>query len=203
MTSEQLLLFSHLQVPARHLEWFRLANAGIYPERDAWFYPFKSRFLHAHALPDGFDVQVIVKKCWCGDGIYRGVDDHWPREFWQMCNRCGGSGVHRKDRVYLQRWLLGGRLYHKPVNRCEMTCEPDDVRNTITGLIKHEPVNEKRARRALLCLLLRYEPRTAFAYLRARWLVLNRRDRALLNRLDRWLAESGPGEPEFEVPVPF
>lgn len=92
----QLLLFRHLQVPAKHLEWFRLANAGDYNDRKTWFYPFKSRFLYTHALPDGFDVQVIVRKCYCGDGIFRGIDRDRPRCFWEMCHRCNGSGIHDK-----------------------------------------------------------------------------------------------------------
>jgi len=196
------LPFRHLQVPAKHLEWFHLANAGEYDERKAWFYPFKSRFLYTHALPDGYDLQVIVRKCYCGDGIFRGIDHDRPRCFWEMCHRCDGTGIHDKKRVYLRRWLLAGAVYHEPATIDAIGPNPT-IHETFEGYIKHEAVSPKVARRAMLRLMLRYEPRTAFAYLRARWTQLRRRPRALLNRLDRWLDAQMPGQPEYIDPIPF
>lgn len=151
------LPFPHFSVPARTVEWLRLANAGKFSEKKLWFYPFKTRFLRAHALPDGFDLQIITLKCWCGDGIWRGIDDAPPKDRWERCMKCGGTGIYLKKRIPLIRWLLNGHLFHEP--SILVTDHPRmEYRNTFDGLIGHEDVSDKVARRAMERLFLRYEP---------------------------------------------
>jgi hypothetical protein len=151
------LPFKRFNVPARHVEWLALANAGNYFEKKGWFYPFKTRFLRSHALPDGFDLQIITLKCWCGDGIYRGYDDCRPQDLWERCNRCNGTGIYLKKRIPLIRWMLGNRLFHEP-----STLVADSggmkYKEIFNGLIKHSEIPERTARRAMERLFLRYEP---------------------------------------------
>ena len=150
------------------MEWLTLANAGKYSEKKPWFYPFKTRFLRNHALPDGFDLQIITLQCWCGDGIFRGVDDMRPEIFWEPCMRCGGTGIYLKKRVPLIRWLVNGHLFHEPSQEFS---EPKDreYKNTFHGLIRHAEVPERAARRAMEKLMLRHEPDLFYQLWLSRW----------------------------------
>lgn len=150
------LPFKHLRVPDRHVRWLALANAGDFSDKHWWFYPFKTNFLRQHALPDGFDIQIIVKKCWCGDGIWRGNDYDVPERFWERCHKCGGTGIYLKKKIMLIRWVLNGSVFHEPATWFEGNkVQPHE---TIEGLVKHAPVDSKAARRAMERLFLRYDP---------------------------------------------
>lgn len=166
--NQLLLPFRNLRVDARHIEWLRLANAGDYPERKFWFYSFKTRFLRRHAVTDGLDLQTIVLKCWCGDGIFRGIDDNRPRKLWEKCHKCGGSGIYLTKHVVLIRWMIGGMIFHEPSNLIPHR-PGNDYRNRIDGLIRHEPVSSAVGRRAMLRLFLRYEPDTFLRFHEQRW----------------------------------
>ena len=162
------LPFKHLTVPPRHVQWLALANAGDYPDRKYTFYPFKTRFLRQHGITDGLDLQVITLKCYCGDGIFRGIDYDRPKAFWEPCHRCSGTGIYMVKNVVLLRWLLNGHLFHEPAKLILHT-EHIEYRNKIEGLVKHEPVCPRAARRAMEKLLLRYEPRTFYNLWMRRW----------------------------------
>lgn len=151
------------RVTERCIEWLWLANAGQYAEKKFWFYPFKTRFLRRHAITDGLDLQTIVKKCWCGDGIFRGVDHTAPRHFWETCNRCNGTGIYETHRVVLIRWSLGGKIFHEPSSLITWSRRAE-YKEQFEGLIKHPPVNNAAARRSFLRLLFRYEPNTLIRY---------------------------------------
>lgn len=161
------LPFERFTVPGRHIEWMMLANAGKFSEKKIWFYPFKTRFMREHALPDGFDLQIITLKCWCGDGIWRGIDNQIPERFWEQCGKCGGTGIYLKKRVPLIRWLLNGHLFHEPMQ--EFSEPTRNYRNEFQGLIQHEEVPERAARRAMEKLMLRYEPDLFHRLWVARW----------------------------------
>lgn len=162
------LPFKHLTVPDRHVKLLATANAADYPERKYWFYPFKTRFCRAHALPDGLDLQVITIKCYCGDGIFRGIDYDRPMAFWERCHRCGGTGIYLVKNIVLIRWLVNGHLFHEP-SRLILHTEHLDYRERFEGLIKHAAVDPKSGRRAMESLMLRYEPRTFYALWLNRW----------------------------------
>lgn len=162
------LPFKHFAVPAKHVAWMALANAGKFPEKKFWFYPFKTRFLRRHALPDGFDLQIITLKCWCGDGIFRGIDCQRAKKFWEPCDRCGGSGIYVTKRIPLIRWLIGDHLFHEPSPW--VADHPSmEYKQTFEGLIQHQEVPERSARRAMEKLMLRYEPETFLRLWMHRW----------------------------------
>lgn len=155
-------------VPQRHVEWLRIANAAEFNGKHFWFYPFKKRFLRAHAISDGLDLQIIVDKCWCGDGIWRGVEFSRPSQYWEICWKCNGTGVYRKRKVVLIRWLLNDTIFHEPSSLLEY--QPHfEYRTTHKGLIKHGDVPVGAGMRAFEKLLLRYEPVTFYRLFRERW----------------------------------
>lgn len=148
-------------LPGLHALWFHYANAADYgDDKKYWFYPFKNRLLMSRALPDGIDLQIIKRRCYCGDGIFRGRDHTAPEHYWQVCWRCEGTGIHRTDRVLLARYDLGGTIYHKPWRRLEEGEEwPFATHETLTGFVKHEHIPAHLGRLCFSRLLLRYEPR--------------------------------------------
>lgn len=175
MSQQPTLPFQHLRVPDSHLRWFRAANAGDYYEKRWLFYPFKQRFLHAHAITDGFDLQTIVKKCWCGDGIWRGRDDDLPKHLHQICFKCHGTAIYETKRIVLVRWLLNGTVFHTPSDKSFETWPKDThFKNRFDGLITHSDIaggaaTSAAARRAMERLLLRYEPQEFLKLWQTRW----------------------------------
>lgn len=165
--TQPVLPFKNLTVTAKHVEWLRLANAGDYSAKKGWFYPFKSRFCHAHGVADGQDLQVITLKCYCGDGIWRGTDDTLPEERWERCYKCSGTGIYLKKNILLVRWLVGGHLFHEP-SPFVYHEGSTPVKERFDGLIKHEDVDPAVARRCMERLMLRYEPETLKAFYIAR-----------------------------------
>ena len=153
----QLLLPILPPFPATHLRWLETANAAEYFDKHAVFYPLKSRLLRRFAVPDGYDVQTIKKPCWCGDGVWRGIDDQLPRALWERCHKCSGTGIYSNRQIALRRWLLNGTLFHEPAP--EVFIEDISPAEHINGLIKHSPTSSTAGNRAMLRLLLRYEPR--------------------------------------------
>lgn len=178
MTTQLPLPFADWQrIPARHVDWFALANAASYELKHSHFYPFKNRFLKRFAAPAGCDLQVIVKRCWCGDGIWRGSYHTLPEHLWEPCFRCSGTGVYETVHIVLSRWDLGGRIFHCPEHRVDD--EEGYYQEIIRGLIVHEcPAPARHAERAFFRLLLRYEPLTL-------WNILTMRMRHGATRL-RW-----------------
>jgi hypothetical protein len=162
--NQLLLPIKTLHVPERHVEWLKQANSAEYWEKRHWFYRFKTRFLRAHALSDGLDLQTIVDKCWCGDGIWRGIEGQIPEIYWATCWKCNGTGIYRTRKIVLIRWLLNGAIFHEPSHFND--CEWFTYKETFNGILKHGGVSEKAGRRAMIKLMLRYEPRQGYAILR-------------------------------------
>lgn len=126
-----------------------LANAragGSATSRE--FYDLKDRVLRRWGAPAGEDVQRIVKACWG----YPDEDGCRGRS----CGRCGGTGVWDKKLVRLERWELGGRIFHRPaatVHGAEW-----EARVTIEGLIRHDDVSPRASAEAALWLALLFDP---------------------------------------------
>jgi len=184
MNPQLMLPFPGLSIPDKHLQWFKTANAGNYVHKRAWFYPLKSLIMKRHGIADGYDVQIIKKPCYCGDGIWRGIYDDLPEHLWDRCRRCSGTGVYERKVIILRRWLLNGEVFHEPT-----TLQPWQVRakGCIRGLVVHEHVSTADAERAMMRLLIRYDlPRWYDCWSSgwAQWLY-NKRVRARILILDR------------------
>lgn len=123
-----------------------IANSSKYSEKDEYFYPLKNRLLLRHAVYDGYDEQVINKDCWNCNGT--GIDK-WDTD----CDKCNSSGIYEVKKYYLKRYILNNRLYHSP-----QFMKPDgECKETIEGLIQHEPIASLTGKRACKWLMLRYD----------------------------------------------
>lgn len=180
--------------PSREHEWFRLANSNP----PAGFYDFKDRFLRRFAVRAGWDKQTIEHDCWSCDGtgvFFYGGD--------AQCRKCSGSGVYRTTEHWLERWDLGGAIYHRPASWNDVPWPRPAVVELIEGRIKHAEVSPAVARRAFRRLLLRHEPVTFYRLMLDSWLDYTMRFRASLawrlvrlrNRLDLF-----PAVEDREVP---
>lgn len=117
------------------------ANPGVY-RRD--FYAMKDRILWRFGRQCGEDVQRIVRECW-------GSDDQIGCEG-ATCRRCGGTGAWDTSLILLQRWTLGGRIFHRPDRRVY----GDGWHVSIEGRIQHR-VNFRAANEARLWLALCFD----------------------------------------------
>ena len=89
------------------------------------FYAMKDAILRKHGKLVGADLQHIVKKCWGGyDYPCRGAS----------CRKCGGTGIYSERWHILQRWELGGRIFHRPIDSTSL--RPDGP-VTIEGNVEH------------------------------------------------------------------
>lgn len=155
----------------RELLWFRQANSNPPPG----FYAFKDRYLRRFATRAGWDKQTIEHDCWSCDGtgvFFYGGD--------AKCHKCFGSGVYRTTEHWLERWDLGGAIFHRPASWNEVPWPRPVVVDYIEGRIKHDAVSQAVARRAFRRLLLRHEPVTFY-----RWVVDDLRDQVMQFRA-RW-----------------
>lgn len=146
----------------KDLHWFWLANCN----GNQAFYAFKKRFLKRFSFQDGWDLQTIEKECWTCDGT--GTYD-WAGSGLETCRKCGGDGIYRTSEIWLQRWLLGDKVYHIP-EFCspphQERRETNSPRRYIEGKIKHVEIPESVSRRCFYRLLLRHEPMNFY------WLVM-------------------------------
>lgn len=96
------------------------------------FYELKQRICEQYGESDGEDIQHIVDKCW--GYRYHPCDDD--------CDKCGGTGIFSEKWIILQRWKIGGLVFHRPTRRVS---EPE-LLPLINGLIRH-----KRSKMATSC----------------------------------------------------
>ncbi len=132
---------------------FTLANSGDYPGKHDVFYPFKNRFLRRWGKFDEYDRQVIIRECWSCDG------KGW-QEFSHSacsCEKCGGTGVWRTDVYWLERYRLGKEVFHIPVPAHKLPILIPDPVILHSGHIKHEPVDNVKARRACVALIILFD----------------------------------------------
>lgn len=73
------------------------------------FYDLKNRILEKYATVSGYDVQTVRRECYTcrGTGWY---------EYNRACYNCIGSGVYSERQFFLQRYVLNGELFHRPVD---------------------------------------------------------------------------------------
>lgn len=111
----------------RVLAWLLIcANAKPAHSHREPFYRLKDRLLHRFGRLIGTEWQHIRKTCWsCEDGMRDDGDSCW---------KCGGTGIYQQTWVLLQRWEIGGAIFHRPVRRTPL--DPHGV-VTIHGYITH------------------------------------------------------------------
>lgn len=184
-----------------------LANAGAYQGKREWFYPFKDRFLRRWARRDGYDKQVLTHKCWGCNGTktyktcyrcnYLGGCDRCNNFYIGPegeCFRCGGTGIHRIDTVWLERWVFGGRVFHVPVSAWHLPVLISPPVVTYTDIIRHAPVDHDRAYRAALMLFAIFEVETLA---RIVWASTRNKAYRIFRGVRNWWLERQMG------PIPF
>lgn len=96
------------------------------------FYDIKDKVLKRFGQAEGFDYQRIDKKCWdCDGGVSVWNDDY--------CSRCDGSGIYLTTYVKLERWRLGWRVFHRPVDRYVDRDSYYDFEENDEGLVRRAP----------------------------------------------------------------
>ncbi len=103
----------------------RHANTSPPSEARQEFYALKQAILEAYGQRDGDDIQEIVKPCW--GYRYAPCDEH--------CDKCGGTGTYERKLVHLERWNLGGLVFHRPARYLAFTVWPISIK----GRIEHKP----------------------------------------------------------------
>lgn len=189
------------EMPSKHRRWLALANAAKYRGKNAVFYPLKTRLLKRFAVRVGNDKQVIKLKCYCGDGIWRGIEGTAPSQYWETCRKCDGTGIYSTRKILLSRWQMRtGEVFHCYEGNWPLGRHVDAV-ETIHGVVKHDPVDEKVGQRAFLRLLIRYEPQEWWNYHIRNWEdwmgCFGRRNRFRMRRMIALIT------PNREEEVPF
>jgi hypothetical protein len=137
------------------------ANACPPDDRDR-FYAIKDRILRRRGTPDGEEVQRIRRECWACGG------EGWQADYYgegDECWKCAGTGTFRTDYYRLERWRLGGRVFHRPNGRFEGKGAIEAIvsplgpfgRPVIDGLVEHRRPKGFRAREAALWLALLFD----------------------------------------------
>ena len=156
------------------------ANAGMsrityhYPPlRKSTFYAFKDRLLQKYGTFDGYDKQILIKKCFgCGGtGKYdpcRGCDYFGPCDLCnrlknQPCRRCNETGIFEQRTIWLARYLIGGRTFHMPVQSWKLPLLINPPTNVFTEKIEHEKIDAETAWRYALVLFWMFQPDLAWS----------------------------------------
>lgn len=118
------------------------------------FYLLKNDMLQDYGTYDGYDLQIIQRKCHSCDG----KGNYWTGE---ACYRCR-AGIYETMLVALKRYVLNDVLFHRPVGRVDARGHLDGAqmqfRTTIHGLVTHTPADGYNADNCLDFLLCRYAP---------------------------------------------
>lgn len=140
--------------PELHLKLMIICNnAPSHAFDKQHFYEMKHVLLEQFATQDGFDVQIINKKCHsCKNGVW----NHWERKEIQVqCNRCDGTSIYSTTIWKLKRYLLNDYLFHVP-NGTFYNLNNVKYKNKIEGVIKHKP-SEHNANFAYFVLMFIYD----------------------------------------------
>lgn len=141
-------------IPASDFSLFIGLNSNMF-EQKRTFYILKDAILNEFGQIDGYDLQHIKKKCWnCdGDGIFKRYgwfDGKWVIVDRERCRSCI-KGVYAEYTVPLQRYILNGGIFHKPV-----TTATGEYKGKIEGLVRHTTIADFNCTRALDELLDKY-----------------------------------------------
>lgn len=100
-----------LDFPESHFRAFQVCNT------DKWigkrgFYEMKNLILRVYGHENDYDLQYLELKCHSCNGSGWYYSD-------SRCRNCGGTGIFRNKRVVLERFLLNGHVFHKPLGELE------------------------------------------------------------------------------------
>jgi hypothetical protein len=142
----------------RFLSWLLwLANARMRTAYDSErAYRMKDRILRRFGKIVGEDIQRISRICYSCDGS-------GSYDFDEDCRRCRGTGVFDERWFRLERWELGGRIFHRPAG---MIARPMNGMVTIEGKIYHDTVPHRASAEAFLWLALFADPELWWANFR-------------------------------------
>jgi hypothetical protein len=142
--------------------WLGLANANVGGSiMGRRFYDLKDRLLRKYATRDGSDLQYLKDICW-------GYADEAACAG-KSCRRCGGTGVWSERWIELERWNLGGRIFHRPNGPIRVGVESakEFARNIIDGRIQHRGVSYRASDEARLWLMLAFDRRMWWSEVRS------------------------------------
>lgn len=160
-----------IDIPEGHMKAFIVCNSS--PTQS--FYKLKDKILTKFGNKNAYDLQVIKQTCWSCEGTGKFKSDWKPIE---TCWSCGGAGVFRTKKIVLERWLLNGNLFHKPLGELsgvlyrKVTPFNDIItipfcgviRNEIKGYIRHEN-KEGNPQYCLYYLMWHYDREMFWKYL--------------------------------------
>lgn len=174
-----------------------LANSGTYPGKREWFYPLKDKLLRRYGRADGWDKQVLLKTCWQCDGSGKDLFSKLD------CTKCNGSGTYRIYIHWLERYRLGKEIFHIPVPADKLPLLIPDPVMLYTDLIRHEPVDDEAAWRAVVILMALFDLSMLVDLITWDWrqdmkLWWWRRSRGVKQMLNRWTRRwKGEGDIPF------
>ena len=191
MTEQPLLFPEIIDIPEAHMKAFIVCNSS--PTQT--FYLLKDKILTKYGHRNDYDLQIIKQTCNSCDGTGIFKSDWKPRE---SCWSCGGDGVFRRKKIILERWLLNGNLFHKPLgllggvltpkvtpfNQNESIPFSGIIKNEIQGYIRHEP-KQGNPQYCLYYLMWHYDRDMFFKYLTSDVQGYYKRERLKFQRLLR------------------
>lgn len=122
-------------IPLKHLRLFMVCNSKPFAGQQQ-FYTLKKKMLEKYGHADGYDLQIVKKKCWscAGTGIYDKQEDI-------ACYKCCGTGIYDTRYYILKRYILNGNLFYVPVDDINAVSKyKAKCKNTIEGLVTHKDV---------------------------------------------------------------
>jgi hypothetical protein len=144
MTEQAVLFPEPIDIPEAHMKAFIVCNSS--PTQT--FYLLKDKILTKYGHRNDYDLQIIKQTCNSCDGTGIFKSDWKPRE---SCWSCGGDGIFRRKKIILERWLLNGNLYHKPLGEFFNIPVDTIIKNKIDGYIRHTP--KLKATRNIACII--------------------------------------------------
>ena len=162
-----------LDIPKPHFDYFVACNSIGYKS----FYLLKDKILKVFGHENDYDIQHLKKKCYScnGTGFYHQNI---------RCYKCN-NGVYEEYDVILQRYILNNSCFHIPLGRLEGNrlkiwdgyYNNDEwgypeiskwryelfhgiIKNSINGLIKHDPPKKLNPQFGYWFLLFHYDKPT-------------------------------------------
>ncbi|MFH1118610.1 MAG: hypothetical protein V1775_02220 [Bacteroidota bacterium] len=105
------------------------------------FYDRKEYLLARYSIFDGFDVQHIVRKCWCCNAGRTNIMSNGEGE---KCFTCNGTGIKEESNSVLSRWKLGDSIFHNFVEKHSVDVDLSYLqpRNLIEGIVPKKSILE-------------------------------------------------------------
>ncbi|OQA11751.1 MAG: hypothetical protein BWY67_00738 [Bacteroidetes bacterium ADurb.Bin397] len=176
--AEQTVLFPEpIDIPEAHMKAFIVCNSS--PTQT--FYLLKDKILTKYGHRNDYDLQTIKQTCNSCDGTGK-FKCHWKHT--ETCWSCLGDGVFRIKKIILERWLINGNLFHKPLGEFIYTPFSGIIKNEIQGYIRHERV-EGNPHYCLYYLMWNYDRDMFFKYLTSDVQCYYKRERLKFQRLLR------------------